>query len=270
MTAFSARLPNSRPNRTRRFILSGILLSTGVVLGALFLIAPMDAVALFPISNPAVPPSSDLNLVDDRDGYVKAWETYYHEWATYSTIEAGIILVVAGGLFLAGYTILPVRGKGLILSVVFLPVNTFFAVQSALDGNSMVGWVCGAGALWCLWDIWTSFRDSTSETIGTVRFASGIALRVLGLVALMVISGVTFGQFVGVVFSGFNELDKLLVTLILAVLIGLWGGWAMHRLRRHPISTEDEIRWRRVVARGVRVSPYLAVGAWCLGLGVGL
>ena len=262
MTALSTLLPN----KALRFVLGGLPLSVGVVLGALFLIAPMDAAALFPISNLVAPPPSDVNIVHDRDGYVKAWEAYYDAYAIYAAIEAGIILVVAGGLFLAGYTILPIRGKGLILSVVFLPVSAVVAVQSALDGNGMWAGLCVGSALWCAWDIWTSFRDSTNDTIGTVRFASVVVLRIVGSVTLMVISGL----FWGVAFSGFGELDNLLGLLFLSVLIGVWGGWAVRRLRRHPVSIEDEELWRRAVAWAIRVSPYIAVGAWCLGLGVGL
>ena len=270
MTALSARLPNSRPNKTRRLILGSILLSVGVVLGAMFLIGPMEVVEWFPIPNPAVPSSSDIEIVRDLGGYVEVRETYREVWLASVVIEVGIILVLAGGLFWAGYAILPIQGKGLILSFVILPLNAFVAVRSALDGNSVLAWLCGGIALGCLWDLWKSFRDTANETIGTVRFTSGVVLRILGLATLMVISGVGSGLFWGVAFSGYDELDDLLGPLFLSVLIGLWGGWVTHRLRRHPVSTEDEERWRRVVARGVRVSPYLAVGAWCLGLGVGL
>ena len=270
MTALSARVPNSRPNKAPRFILGGLLLSAGVILGALFLLGPMEAVEHFPIPNPAVPSSSDLDIVRDRGGYVEAWETYYGLWFTSVVVEAGIILVVAGGLFWAGYAILPIRGKGFILSVVFLPVNAVIALHNALDGNSLWAGFCGAGALWCAWDIWTSFRDTTNETIGTFRFASGVVLRIVGLETLMVVSGVLAGLFFGVVFSGFDELDELLGPLFLAVLIGFWGGWTMRRLRRHPVSIEDKGRWRRAIAWAMKVAPYTAVGAWCLGLGVGL
>ena len=216
---------------------------------------------LFPLTGVAIGPSE----VSDAD----------HTWDANHTVELLSLMVVVGSLT-AGFLLLPFRGKRLILYVVGLLLSSvvafnvfldymeweFATERGALDSappDTFWAWICAALALVCAWEIWKAIRGSTHQTVVRVRFGAGIILRIVGIVLLMLFSGGLIG-----------DIEDGVIVVCVGAPFGLWGAWAVYRLRRHPVSVDDKERWNSAIAYTIKVSPYLAVGAWCLGFGVSL
>ena len=152
MTEVSAtRLLEFRRPWVLRFLLSAFLLACGVALGALFLVAPRTLVALFPLTDPAIAPSD-------------VWDTYH---------TVGLLsLMAVVGLLVTGYLLLPIRGKGLILSAVLLPLSSVVAFNVCLDyvqwdlatkrgalDSTPAGYLLGMG-------LWSSCSPVCMEALG--------------------------------------------------------------------------------------------------------